>query len=63
MPKSREGDLIVEELVTLNQRSSKSLQSEYGPKNLRRMGEHGFIVDDSPRPPKTSTSRKPKGGA
>ena len=31
-------------------RVSKALQSEYGPTNLRRMGEHGFTVDDSARP-------------
>ena len=33
-------------------RVSKALQSEYGPTGLRRMGEHGFTVDDSPRPAK-----------
>lgn len=33
-------------------RASKALQSEYGAQNLRRMGDHGFTVDDTPRPPK-----------
>ena len=45
----------------LLQRTSKALQSEYGPKNLRRMGDHGYVVDDSPRPPKPPTAPK-KGG-
>lgn len=44
-------DNIVAEFVPLNQRVSKSLQSEYS-KNLRQMGDHGFTVDDTPRPPK-----------
>ena len=42
-------------------RSSKALQSEYGAQNLRKMGDHGFTVDDSPRAPKTAASQKPKG--
>ena len=33
-------------------RISKALQSEYGPAGLRQMGDHGFTVDDSPRPAK-----------
>ena len=55
-------DNIVEEWVPLNQRVSKSLQGEYA-KNLRRMGDHGFTVDDTPRPPKGSTGAKGKGAA
>ena len=54
-------DNIVDEWVPLNQRVSKSLQGEYA-KNLRRMGDHGFTVDDTPRPPKAD-SAKGKGGA
>ncbi len=50
-------DNVVAEWVPLNQRVSKSLQSEYA-NNLRRMGEHGFTVDDSPRPPKGGAARK-----
>lgn len=38
-------------------RVSKALQSEYGPAGVHRLGEHGFTVDDAPRPPKAS----PKG--
>lgn len=49
-------DNVVAELVPLNQRISKSLQSEYGTTNLRRMGDHGFTADDSPRPPKPPKS-------
>ena len=55
-------DLIVEEWVPLNQRVGKSLQGEYA-KNLRRMGEHGFTVDDTPRPPKGGNSGKANGSA
>jgi hypothetical protein len=44
------------------QRISKSLQGEYA-KTLRRMGDHGFTVDDTPRPPKAGTGAKGKPGA
>ena len=54
-------DLIVDDFVPLNQRVSKSLQGEYS-KNLRRMGDHGFTVDDTPRPPKDGGATG-KGGA
>ncbi len=54
-------DLIVEEWVPLNQRVNKSLQGEYA-KNLRRMGDHGFTVDDTPRPPKGGSKGGSKGG-
>jgi len=44
-------------------RVSKALQGEYGAANLRRMGEHGFTVDDTPRPPKPPQAPKaPKAG-
>lgn len=40
-------------------RVSKALQSEYGPKGVHRMGEHGFIVNTTPRLPKGGTAGKP----
>ena len=42
----------------LVQRGSKALQSEYGEANLRRMGDHGYTVDDTPRPPKPPRAPK-----
>ncbi|MBC7447001.1 MAG: hypothetical protein H7330_02975 [Hymenobacteraceae bacterium] len=40
-------------------RASKALQSEYGPSELRRMGDHGYTVNDTPRAPKVA--KPPKG--
>ena len=38
--------------VPLNQRTSKALQGNLGKSRLREMGDYGFTVNDSPRPPK-----------
>jgi len=38
-------------------RVSKTLQGEYGQQNLRRMGDHGYTVDDTPRPPKDGAAK------
>ena len=42
-------------------RVSKGLQSEYGPANLRQMGQHGFTVNDgaAPKPPQPPKPPKP----
>lgn len=45
-------DNVADRARPVMKRGSQALQSEYGPANLRRMGDHGFTVDDSPRPPK-----------
>ncbi len=51
-------DNIADRARPVVQRSSKSLQGEYGTKNLRRMGDHGFIVDDTPKAPKQPKAPK-----
>jgi hypothetical protein len=38
-------------------RVSKALQGEYGATGSRKLGDHGFVVDDSPKAPKAA---KPK---
>ena len=45
-------DAVVAECLPLVQRGSKSLQGSLGTDQLRQMGDYGYTVDDSPRPPK-----------
>ncbi|MGI4865229.1 MAG: hypothetical protein ACRYFZ_15005 [Janthinobacterium lividum] len=45
-------DAVVAECLPLVQRGSKSLQVSLGTSQLRQMGDYGYTVDDSPRPPK-----------
>ena len=39
-------------------RVSKALQGEYGTANLRRLGDHGYTVDDTPKAPKKAKAPK-----
>lgn len=39
-------------------RVSKALQGEYGPTNSRKLGGHGFVVDDTPKAAKEPKAPK-----
>ena len=45
-------DNVVTKATPMVQRSRDILQGHYGTANLRKLGDHGFTVDDSPRGPK-----------
>ena len=47
-----ERDNVVKQVQPLITRSRDILTGFYGPANMRKLGEHGFTVDDTARPPK-----------
>ena len=53
-----ERDNIAFEALPLVQRSGKVLRGAYGEQNLRQMGDHGYVVDDTPRAPKAPKAPK-----
>jgi len=46
-----ERDKAAEEAFRLIQRSRDILEGHYGPDSVRKLGDHGFTVDDSRRTP------------
>jgi hypothetical protein len=44
---------VVKQTTPLVQRTRDMLQGLYGPANLRKMGEHGFTVNDPSTPTKS----------
>lgn len=55
-----ERDRVAAKTLELTQRSRDILQGHYGAANVRKMGEHGFTVDDSPRAAKPAAVKAPK---
>ena len=51
-------DKVVNEALPLVQRGSKTLQGNLGKANLRRMGDYGYTVNDTPVAPKKAAPLK-----
>ena len=52
-------DLVLAEVEPVVKQTRDLLVGFYGQKKLRHMGDHGFVVNDTPLPPKGDTPAKP----